>query len=138
MAWLVEREGLSGRVRLDSAGTGGWHAGEPPDPRSTEAAKRRGIPLAGAARQFELADFERFDHIVAMDRSNLRNLRRLAPDDGALARLSLLRDFDPASPRGSDVPDPYFDGPQGFDEVVDICIAGCEGLLADLRERHGL
>ena len=138
MAWLIEREGLAGRIRVDSAGTGAWHVGEPPDPRATAAARRRGIRLFGAARQFQALDFGRFDLVVAMDQSNLRNLQHLAPGPAETRKLSLLRDFDPKSPPGSGVPDPYYGGPDGFEEVLDQCEAACRGLIAHLRQRHGV
>ena len=82
MRRLVADAGLEDVVEVDSAGTGGWHAGEPPDARATAAARRRGVTLEGGARQVRPDDFERFDLIVAMDRENLRELHALAPDDG--------------------------------------------------------
>lgn len=128
---LVEREGLAERVRVDSAGTGGWHVGEPPDPRMTEAGRRRGHRLGGRARQVEVADFERFDLILAMDGSNLAHLHRMAPD-GSRAEVRLFREFDPEAP-GADVPDPYYGGRSGFDDVVDIVERTSHHLLAHLR-----
>src|SRR3954471_23362395 len=122
---LVREEGLEDRVEIDSAGTGGWHAGAPPDERATEAARRRGLDLAGAARQVEPADFERFDLILAMDRDNLAELRRLAPDDEARGKLRLLLG-------DRDVPDPYYGGERGFEDVLDLVEAGCRDLLAEL------
>jgi len=123
---LVREEGLEDRVEIDSAGTGGWHAGSPPDERATEAARRRGIELAGAARQVEPEDFERFDLILAMDRENLAELRALAPDDEARGKVRLLLG-------DRDVPDPYYGGEQGFDHVLDLVEAACEDLLDELR-----
>lgn len=133
---LLEEAGLGAVVGVDSAGTGAWHVGEPPDPRSRATARRRGVELRGRGRQFQRDDFRRFDYVVAMDGSNLRELARLAPDADARDRLHRLRDFDPASAPGSDVPDPYYE--DGFDGVFDICEAACRGLLAHVRERHGL
>lgn len=139
MRHLVEDEGLSGEFELDSAGTGGWHVGDPPDPRAREAARRRGIVVAGAARQVQHADFEDFDLILAMDRANLRDLRAAAPPDGS-AEIRLLREFDADSVGGGDldVPDPYYGGPDGFDDVLDLVDAACRGLLADVRERGAI
>lgn len=136
MRHLVEEEGLSGEFELDSAGTGGWHVGDPPDPRAREAARRRGIVVAGAARQVQPSDFEEFDLILAMDRANLRDLRAAAPPD-ASAEIRLLREYDADSVGGGDldVPDPYYGGPDGFDDVLDLVDAACRGLLAELRER---
>ncbi len=139
MRHLVEDEGLIGEFELDSAGTGGWHVGDPPDPRAREAARRRGIVVAGAARQVQHADFEDFDLILAMDRANLRDLRAAAPPDGS-AEIRLLREFDADSVGGGDldVPDPYYGGPDGFDDVLDLVDAACRGLLADVRERGAI
>jgi low molecular weight protein-tyrosine phosphatase len=133
MRALVREAGLEGQVALDSAGTGSWHEGEAPDARATAAAARRGIALSGAARQVRPEDFEDFDLILAMDASNLSNLRRLAPDDRARAKLRLLREFDPAADAELDVPDPYYEGPGGFDEVLDLVQAACAALLEQVR-----
>jgi len=126
MRRLLRDEGLADQIELDSAGTGGWHAGEPPDPRATEAARRRGIELAGAARQVEPEDFERFDLILAMDRDNLAALRRLAPDDAARGKVRLLLG-------DRDVPDPYYGGERGFEDVLDLVEGACRELLDELR-----
>ena len=129
----VHEAGLEGRFRVESAGTGGYHVGEPPDARAAATARGRGVELSGRARQFRARDFRRFDHVVAMDAENRRDLLALAPDDEARAKVSLLRDFDPESPSGAAVPDPYYGGDGGFDEVFDVCDAACRGLLARLR-----
>lgn len=128
MRHLLAQQGLGG-IEVDSAGTSGYHVGESPDRRATLAAKRRGIRLFGSSRRFEAGDFLRFDFVVAMDRSNLADLFDLAPDRDARGKLSLLRDHDPEGTRGADVPDPYYGGDQGFDEVLDICERSCRGLL---------
>jgi len=133
MRELVRREGLQDWITVDSAGTGGWHVGDPPDARATSTAHARGIALQGAARRVRASDFEDFDLLLAMDRSNLRDLHRLAPDEESCARVKLLREFDPASSGDLDVPDPYYGGPGGFDEVLDLVQAACAGLLAEVR-----
>jgi protein-tyrosine phosphatase len=135
MRGLLRDAGLEGAVEIESAGTGGWHAGEPPDARATEAAGRRGIVLDGAARQVTRTDFEAFDLLVAMDRENLRELLALAPDEEAAEKVRLLREFDPASADAGDldVPDPYYGGERGFERVLDLVDAACRGLLAELR-----
>jgi protein-tyrosine phosphatase len=133
---VVRRAGFSGSIEVDSAGTGDWHVGEPADPRSISAAKRRGIELTGRARQFQSRDWETFDYVIAMDRSNYDILLESAPDERAEKKLSLLRSFDPASPSNSDVPDPYYTR-DGFDEVIDLCVAACGPLLEHLRRTHG-
>ncbi len=138
MRHLVRQAGLTSAIALDSAGLGDWHVGGARDARSTAVGAKRGMPLAGEARQFQRGDFARFDYVLAMDRSNHDGLLRLAPDATAKAKVSLLRSFDAASPAGAEVPDPYYGGPDGFDHVFDVCEAACRGLLAHLRKEHGL
>jgi protein-tyrosine phosphatase len=130
---LVREAGLEGEIEIESAGTGDWHIGHPPDERAVTAARTRGIALDGAARQVTAADFERFDLLVAMDRSNKAELERLAPRSEARAKVRLLREFGDGAEL--DVPDPYYGGPEGFDEVVAIVERSCEALLAELRVR---
>lgn len=130
MRHLVTQAGLAEAWVLDSAGTGGWHKGEPPDPRAVTAAAARGIVVEGRARRFEPADFDRFDLVLAMDRENRANLLRLCRDAGDVAKVRLLRDHDPAAAPESDVPDPYYGGPDGFVEILDQIEAACRGLLS--------
>lgn len=134
---LVERAGLAGEIEVDSAGTGDWHIGQSPDPRSVAAARRRGIMVTGRARQFTSSDWETFDLVIAMDRSNYRELASSAPEGVVEKKLALLRSFDPASPLDADVPDPYYTH-DGFDEVIDLCIAACKPLLEHIRRVHEL
>ncbi len=131
MRRLLEDEGLD--VEIDSAGTGGWHAGEPPDERATLAARRRGVTLEGAARQVRPEDFRRFDLLIALDRSNLRELLARAPDEEGAEKVRLLREFDPAADGVLDVPDPYYGGDRGFETVLDMVEASCRGLIDELR-----
>jgi low molecular weight protein-tyrosine phosphatase len=133
MRALVHDAGLEDRIEIDSAGTGGWHAGEPPDARATEAARRRGVTLAGAARQVIPDDFESFDLIIAMDRENLRGLLAIAPDEQAAGKVRLLREYEPGASGDLDVPDPYYGGERGFETVLDHVQAACRGLLGELR-----
>jgi protein-tyrosine phosphatase len=135
MRELVREQGLEQRIELDSAGTGAWHAGSAPDPRATAAAAAQGVALSGAARQVEPQDFERFDLILAMDRSNLRDLSAIAGSQHAREKLHLLREYDPASAGSSelDVPDPYYGGENGFGAVFELVQAACRGLLDELR-----
>ncbi len=127
---------LAHRFHIDSAGTGAWHIGEPPDERATAVAARHGITLTGAARQLQVDDLHRFDHVVAMDRQNLEDIRALARSAGLTARVHLLRDFDPeADGAGArDVPDPYFGGAGGFEAVYRLIRRSCEALLEHLRD----
>jgi protein-tyrosine phosphatase len=127
MRRLVRDEGLEDRIELDSAGTGGWHVGAPPDARATEAAARRGTELSGAARRFDPRDFDRFDLIVAMDAENRRDLLALAPDDAARAKVRMFRAGD------LDVPDPYYGGEDGFEDVLDLVEEAARDLLAEVR-----
>jgi protein-tyrosine phosphatase len=135
---LVEDAGLSAVITIDSAGTAAYHVGESPDRRSAAAAQRRGYPLGGRSRKFERDDFDRFDYVLAMDRENERELLRLAGRDEVGAKVRLLRSFDPDSEPDDEVPDPYYGGADGFERVVDICVAGCRGLLAHLRAHDGI
>ena len=132
MQKLVDDAGLGSGVTIDSAGTGNWHVGELPDPRSREAALLRGYDLTHHARQVTPEDFARFDLILAMDRSNLRNLRAIATGP---ARVELLRAFEPGAPPGAEVPDPYSGGGEDFERVLDICERACAGVLAYVRDR---
>jgi protein-tyrosine phosphatase len=134
MRALVADAGLEEAIHIDSAGTGSWHVGSAPDGRATDAARARGLVLEGAARQVSPADLEDFDLLLAMDGENARELRALAEDDEQRAKVRLLREFDPESTGNLDVPDPYYGGPGGFDEVLDLVQAACEGLLEDIRE----
>ena len=119
-------------LEVDSAGTGAWHVGEPPDARMTAAAAEDDLHLAGAARQVTPDDFRDFDLVVAMDTSNLDDLRRLAPDDDARGRLRLFREY--ADETGQGVPDPYYGGPDGFREVVAIVRRAAAGLVDAVRD----
>jgi protein-tyrosine phosphatase len=136
MRALVAASGLADRVVLDSAGTGAWHAGELPDPRTRAAGARRGLVLDHRARQVTTADLERFDLLVAMDRANLAVLRRLTGGSAA-PQVRLLRSFDATAPADAEVPDPYSGGADGFEEVLDQCERACAGLLAWVREHGG-
>jgi protein-tyrosine phosphatase len=126
MRHLLAERGLEDEIEVQSAGTGGWHAGSPPDARSTRAAAARGITLEGAARQVTRADFDGFDLLVAMDRDNLADLRAIAPP-GTEHKIRLLLG------EGRDVPDPYYGGPHGFENVLDLVETACEQLLDELR-----
>jgi protein-tyrosine phosphatase len=140
MRSLVEQAGLQGTIEVDSAGTGAWHVGEPPDERARAAARGRGVTLTGRARQVRDEDFDFFDFVVAMDASNLRDLRRMAPGSEAREKVKLLREFDPASAGevDLDVPDPYHGGHRGFEDVFDLVQAACAGLLEQLKADGGL
>jgi protein-tyrosine phosphatase len=123
-------------VTVDSAGTSRYHLGEPAHPSSRAEAIRRGIAIDHhRARQFTPADFDRFDVVVAMDRANERDLRRLAPDDEARGKIVLLRSFDRVPTGDVDVPDPWGLPPSAYVEMFDVVEAACEGLVADVAPR---
>jgi protein-tyrosine phosphatase len=130
--------GLGQRVFADSAGTHGYHVGDPPDPRTADAALRRGYAMTGMfARKVSAADFRAFDLVVAMDEGHFRQLRRMAPGGGE-GKLRLFMDLVREAAH-RDVPDPYSGGPDGFEHVLDIVEAGVEALLdevADKLARH--
>ena len=126
--------GLAADVDVESAGTGGWHVGHPPDRRASAAASARGITLESRAQRFEAFHFDDFDLILAMDRENLADLRALAPHAGAAGKLHLLREFDPLAVESGDleVPDPYYGGEDGFEDVLDMIERACDGLIAEI------
>jgi protein-tyrosine phosphatase len=134
--FLAEEAKLLSRVHVDSAGTHAYHVGEPPDARAREAAARRGIDLERQrARRVDSADFEKFDYVVAMDRSNLDDLHAICPEEHR-DKLCLLLDFVGRASQ-MDVPDPYYGGAQGFERVLDLVEEGARGLLDDVRRRLG-
>ena len=126
---LVVERGLDGRVEVDSAGTIRYHAGEPPDPRMQRAGERRGLLIDGRARQVALGDLEAFDRVIALDRDNLADLERLAGGPRPHLRLvsHYLPDGDPV-----DVPDPYWGGERGFEEVLDLLERAAPAILDEL------
>ena len=126
---VVSAEGLQDVITIDSAGTAGYHVGEPPDHRTLSEARKRDYPLHHAARRFTADDFDRFHLVIAMDSANLADLRRMAPDAPARAKIHLLRSFDPAAPTPADVGDPYYGTQRDFATVFDQCEQACPGLL---------
>jgi protein-tyrosine phosphatase len=135
---LLAAEAPALSVQIDSAGTGDYHIGEPPDARSQRAAQRRGIDLSGLrARRVTPGDFARFDYMLAMDRHNLRDLEALRPR-GARAELRLFLEYaliQPASgDQGLDVADPYYGGEAGFERVLDLVTAAARGFIRALQK----
>jgi protein-tyrosine phosphatase len=137
MQRLVADAGLADWISVESAGTAAYHVGEKPDRRSRQAARQRGVDLASRASQFTKADFGRCDYVLAMDLANLRNLEAIRPRRGFDGHLGLLREFDPIAPPGAEVPDPYYGGPGGFEEVLDLCEAACRVLLDQIQRDLG-
>lgn len=130
---LVRREGLDDMVEIDSAGTYGGHSGERSDPRMRRAAEARGIEMTHRARQVKEEDFERFDRVIAMDDNNYEALFRLAPDRQAQQKIYRFREFLRRHPDWSYIPDPYYEGYEGFELVLDLLEDGCATLLEELR-----
>jgi len=131
---LVEEAGLGRSITIDSAGTGTWHIGESPDARAGEAARTRGIDLGFIrARQVSADDFSVFDYLVAMDRTNFGELRSIAPND-MRGKVRLFLDFTETR-KGDGIPDPYYDGPDGFEKVLNLVEEASSGLLVYIR-RH--
>lgn len=131
----VASAGLQQQIGVDSAGTGDWHVGRAPDSRTIAAAARRGYDLSPLrARQVGEADFHEFDYVLAMDKSNLSHLRRLAPTNYA-GHLGLLLDFVPHVGL-REVPDPYYGGAQGFEQVLDLVELAADELLNHIRQKH--
>ena len=118
-------------VAVTSAGTGGWHVGEPADPRAAEVLRRNGYATDHAARQLDSAELSA-DLLIALGNDHLASLRRSVPEP---ERVRLLRSFDPAAPAGAEVPDPYYGGPDGFDEVLTMIEAAMPGLVDWVRSR---
>ncbi len=121
---------------IDSAGTGNWHIGNPPDTRAQAAASRRGYQIDQLrARQIAVEDFSHFDHIIAMDLSNQSDLRALAADSiepDAAKKIQLMLSFSSTTDL-KEVPDPYYGGENGFDHVLDLLESACSGLLSAIR-----
>jgi protein-tyrosine phosphatase len=131
---LAARESPPLDVEIDSAGTGGYHIGAPPDIRSQAAARRRGIDISALrARRVEPADYSRFDLMLAMDRENLSALE-LARPRNTRAQLQLFLDYAP-QPGRLEVPDPYYGVERDFELVVDLCTAAARGLISELQKR---
>ena len=133
MRSIVEENGQESRFLIDSAGTGGYHIGDLPDQRMRVHARRRGLELTHICRQVRESDFDNFDLIVGMDESNLRNLRRLAPTVEAEAKIVPMAAWVDAALRYDHIPDPYYDGAEGFETVLDLLQNGCQNLYNSLR-----
>lgn len=134
---LVREHNLSEHVHIDSAGTHAYHVGEAPDARASAVALRRGVVLAGQrARRVSSTDLEEFDYVLAMDEANYADLAELCSPENYF-RLYRFMDFAPELAI-SEVPDPYYGGVTGFERVLDLIEAASAGLLADIRQQHGI
>jgi protein-tyrosine phosphatase len=134
---LAQQADVSSRYEVDSAGTGNWHVGESPDQRMRRVAAKNGLHYSGYARQFQQVDFDKFDLIIAMDTENQANLKQLARSTEDKQKIHLMREFDPQAELNSSVPDPYYGGLAGFENVFVIVKRSCQGLLDSLEsEKH--
>lgn len=133
----VTSAGMGDRFEVDSAGTGAWHIGNPPDSRMTDTALSRNVDIRHQkARQLVTEDFQRFDHVFVMDKNNLNDVLALDVEDEHSGRVRLFREFDP-EPGDFQVPDPYYGGARGFEEVFDIVDRTADLLLHRLWEAFG-
>jgi len=132
---LVNREKLDQKIFISSAGTGNWHIGNLPDERMRQTAQSKGIKLESRAQQFQSKDFNRFNLILAMDHSNLIRLSEIAPSPLPPNKLMLFRSFDPESNDDQNVPDPYYGGAKGFEEVYSMVKRTCPPLLDYIKSR---
>ena len=133
MEQMVGEQGLQDKFLIDSAGTYGGHAGELPDPRMRVAASRRGYNLTHRSRKFREQDYHDFDMIIVMDDSNYENVARLAPERKYLDKVYRFVEFSKNHPNWSYVPDPYYEGHEGFELVLDILEDGCTELINLLK-----
>jgi len=130
---LVKDKGLAGKFEIDSAGTGGWHAGQPADKRMQKHAVKRGYNLTSIARQFNPEyDFDHFDMIIAMDDNNVAALQSLARNGHDVKKIHKMTDYS-IEWRYTEVPDPYYGGDEGFELVLDLLEDACEGLLDKIK-----
>jgi protein-tyrosine phosphatase len=136
MQHLVAEAGLGESIECDSAGTYGGHAGERADERMRRAAIRRGYDLQSLSRQIRTDDFDRFDMIITMDDANYERVHRLAPSPEAVQKIYRMTDFCRTHSHATHVPDPYYEGAQGFEIVLDLLEDACGGLLATLSTQH--
>ncbi|MFF7355092.1 MULTISPECIES: low molecular weight protein-tyrosine-phosphatase [Streptomyces] len=131
----VAESGLEDRVEVDSAGTGGWHEGEPADPRTVSVLEEHGYDSDHIARQFQPSWFSRLDLVIALDAGHLKSLRRLAPTEEDARKVRLLRSYDAAAGDDLDVPDPYYGRRDGFEECLEMVETASTGLLAVVHEQ---
>ncbi len=130
---MTEERGLSGKYQLDSSGTSAYHAGEEPDSRMRQVAAKHGYVYTGRAKQFWRDDLNEQDLIIVMDNNNRRIIESMAVDETQSEKIHMMREFDPQGNGELDVPDPYYGGPEGFEETFQIIKRSCEGLLEVLE-----
>ncbi len=131
----VENAGLSDKIYIDSAGTIGYHAGNPADARMKRHAIQRNYKLTSISRQLKTSDFEEFDYVVGMDEDNMHNMKSFMPSPNSEEKTSLMSDYCSNNNPGY-VPDPYYGGSEGFEQVLDLLEDACNGLLNHIRNEH--
>lgn len=136
MQHFVEKEGLGGVISCDSAGTYGGHAGEKADSRMRRAAAKRGYDLQSISRRIRSEDFDKFDMIITMDDSNYERVHRLAPSPEAANKIYRMIDFCVAHPAVTHIPDPYYEGEEGFEKVLDLLEDACSGLMRVIKSKE--
>lgn len=134
---LVDARGLGSKIQCDSAGTSGWHVGERPDERAIDVAHKHGIRLNHRGRRLNTDDFDAYDYIIAMDQHNYEDILSLQGNDDAGPFISLMRDFDDLG-KGQQVPDPYYGGVDGFENVYKILVRSCANLLDHIIDEQNL
>ena len=133
MESLVKKEGLEEIILISSAGVSGWHAGEPPDIRMQNTARKHGVTLESRARHFQANDFKQMDMVLAMDHSNFKTLKAMRPLADTQDKLFLFRSFDPENKGDLEVPDPYYGGDRGFELVFKMVERACPEILEHLK-----
>jgi protein-tyrosine phosphatase len=134
---LIKKSGLDDIIECDSAGTIAYHEGENADARMKRHALRRGYKLTSISRRFREIDFENFEYIIAMDKDNYFDLKRFDRDDKYSKKIHMMTDFS-LNEHYSEVPDPYYGGPEGFEKVLDILEESCAGLLERIKKENNL
>ncbi len=138
MVHLISEAGLGKQIQVDSCGTSGWHVGELADGRMRQTAKEHGLTLSSRSRKLLIEDFASFDYIIPMDSTNLRDVQTLQSQIAEnISQVILMRDFD-ESGKGLGVPDPYYGGGDGFEEVYQILLRSCTELLNHIRQEKGI
>jgi protein-tyrosine phosphatase len=131
----IKQKGLESQVFADSCGTSNYHIGSPPDPRTIANAVKNGVAINHCGRQLSVTDLENFDYILAMDKSNLKNIQRLDEREKFTSKIMLMREFDPLT-KGGEVPDPYYGGEQSFQEVFEILDRTMGNFIDHLIKTH--
>jgi protein-tyrosine phosphatase len=132
---IVKKDGAENAFEIESSGTISYHVGELPDARMRETARRNGITMSHRGRQLKKADLDDYDMILAMDKENLANIRKLARNSDQLDKIQLFRNFDPQAKGEAEVPDPYYGGAEGFENVFEIVMRTSQHLLTALKSQ---